>query len=302
MTSDSLDATSQFATAEPPLLRIYRRVMLILLARLPTGRMLRAVAPLRNLYGRQVLARQDHTGLHWGSFDSYESALAAVPPSRRAGWDNEVAAKFWVDSIAPVSASTYPVLFWLRTVLQKNSSVVDLGGSIGLTYYGYRRYAEFPEGLRWTVVEVPKIAQQGRVVAERENARALQFCHDLTETPPCDVFLCAGALQYLREPVEELLQRLKSRPRFIILNKLPITSAGESWTLQNYGPAVAPMRLFNRESFVAAFAAAGYRLVDRWDVENLDCLIPFYPERFVRTFTGFTFERIDEPGREPTTA
>ena len=42
-----------------------------------------------------------------------------------------------------------------------------------------------------------------------------------------------------------------------------------------------------------ALQQAGYRLVDSWDVEDLDCLIPFHPERFLRFFSGYLFERID---------
>ena len=39
------------------------------------------------------------------------------------------------------------------------------------------------------------------------------------------------------------------------------------------------------------FAAHGYRLRDRWAVEDLDLLIPFYPERFIKQFAGFVFEQ-----------
>jgi putative methyltransferase (TIGR04325 family) len=72
---------------------------------------------------------------------------------------------------------------------------------------------------------------------------------------------------------------------------LPITREADGWTLQNYGPAVTPNRLFNEEQFLGYFADHGYQVRDRWDVQELDILIPFHPERFIKHFTGFVFER-----------
>ena len=39
----------------------------------------------------------------------------------------------------PVKPSTYPIFFWLEKLLTEDSQLVDVGGSIGLTYYGYHR-------------------------------------------------------------------------------------------------------------------------------------------------------------------
>ena len=46
-----------------------------------------------------------------------------------------------------------------------------------------------------------------------------------------------------------------------------------------------------RGRFLRYFTDHGYRLRDRWSVQDLDCLIPFYPERFIKEFAGFVFER-----------
>jgi putative methyltransferase (TIGR04325 family) len=88
-----------------------------------------------------------------------------------------------------------------------------------------------------------------------------------------------------------LLESLAAKPRYVLLNKLPVTPQPDAWTLQNYGPAVTPQRLFNEQVFLGYFSSHGYRLRDRWEVQDLDCLIPFHPERFIRHFSGFLFER-----------
>jgi putative methyltransferase (TIGR04325 family) len=92
------------------------------------------------------------------------------------------------------------------------------------------------------------------------------------------------------ESIPGLLESLPNAPRYLLLNKLPITPGEDCWTLQNYGPAVTPQRLFNERAFLAYFERHGYVVRDRWQVADLDCPIPFHPRRFIRHFTGFLFE------------
>ncbi len=277
----------------PPWRRALRRVLEVLLCRLPVGKVLGRLPLLPRLYARLVLARTDHTGLHTGIYATYTQALADIPESRLAGWNHDESATLWVDRIDPVILSTYPVLFWLSRLYGDNSALVDVGGSIGLTYYAYRKYAPIPAGSTWTVVEMPKMCEQGSRIAERERAAGLRFTTDPARAGRADLLLSAGALQFMERSLPGLLENLPARPRHILLNKLPITSQPDCWTLHNYGPAVTPQRLFNDRSFLAYFEGHGYRLRDRWEVEDLDCLVPFHPDRFIRRFSGFLFESAD---------
>ena len=271
--------------------RLGYKALEILLGRLPTGRWARTVPGLSGFYASRVMARRDHTGLYSGIYPTYEAAMAAIPTSRQAGWDHETSAKLWLDQIDPVRPSTYPIFFWLTQLYGENDALVDVGGSIGLTYYGYRRLGRLPAGATWTVVEVTKMAEQGTEIAARERATGLKFVDQIAAAGPCDVLLSAGALQFVPTAIPGLLESMTHKPRYILLNKLPITPGPDCWTLQNYGPAVTPHRLFNEQSFLQYFAAHGYRLRDRWAVEDLDCLIPFHPERFIKQFAGFVLER-----------
>lgn len=273
--------------------RIIRKGLEIVLGRLPLGRLLRRIPGLEHRYAMLVMQRRDHTGLHAGVYDSYQAAFAAIPPDRLGGWDHDVTSKLWIDTAQSVRPSTYPVFFWLEKLLTENTRLVDLGGSIGITYYGYRRYSSMPAGARWTIVEVPAIVEQGRKIAQRENAVGLELIDRLEETGPCDILLTAGALQYMEHSVPGLLARLPSRPRHILINKVPLTQGPGFWTLQNYGPAVSPDQIYNEHAFIAYFENAGYALRDRWAVQDLDCIIPFHPERHVREFAGLLFERTD---------
>jgi putative methyltransferase (TIGR04325 family) len=271
--------------------RLGYKALEILLGRLSMGRWARAVPGLSRFYAGRVMARRDHTGLYSGIYNSYAAAMADVPAARQAGWNHENSAQLWVDQIDPVRLSTYPIFFWLTQLYGANDALVDVGGSIGLSYYGYRRLGQLPAGATWTVVEVTKIAEQGARIAQRENAAGLSFVDRLDAARRCDILISAGALQFMETALPGLLESLPQKPRFILLNKLPITAGEDCWTLQNYGPAVTPNRLFNEQTFLRYFAAHGYELRDRWAVQDLDCIIPFHPERFIKEFAGFVFER-----------
>jgi len=290
--SEPSSAIDRANTRPPSLLRrMVRKALEIGLARTPIGRILRRVPGLERGYMKLVMRRRDHTGLHAGVFSTYAAAFAAIPKHRLGGWDHDVTAMLWVDTTGSVRPSTYPILFWLDKLLTPNAQLIDLGGSIGITYYGYRRYSKLPDGARWTIVEVPAIVEQGRKIAQREKAAGLELTDRLENLASCDILLTAGALQYMEHSVPGLLARLPQLPRYILINKIPLTSGPGFWTLQNYGPAVSPDQIYNEQAFIAYFEQAGYQVRDRWAVQDLDCAIPFHPERYIREFAGLLFER-----------
>lgn len=266
------------------------------LAKTTLGRLARRVPGLSGWYSRRALARRDHPGLFVGVYSGYPEALKAIPAQRSAGWDHEAVAGIWVDEIAPMQPSSYAVFLWIDRLLGPGQTLVDFGGSIGLGYFAYQRFRKLPDGSRWVVAEVPAIAEQGRRVAEREHAAALSFVTRLEDAPRADLLLSAGALQYMEESVPGLLERLGSKPRHLIFNKLPLTEAEGYWTLQNFGPAVSPYRVYNEREFLGYFEAHGYRLRDRWQVAELDCQIPFHPEHSLDRFTGLYLALDEEPG------
>jgi putative methyltransferase (TIGR04325 family) len=271
--------------------RAVRAVNAIVLGRLPIGRWLRKIPFLEKWFNSWVMARTDRAGhLFSGLYPSYKEAMADIPASRATGWDHDETAKLWQDEIDPVRPSSYPVFFWLSCLLREDTTLIDLGGSIGLTYYALRRYLNLPNGATWTVIEVPAIADEGARIAARENATNLRFVSQIADAPAADILLSAGAMHFMEESIPGLLERLPKKPRFILLNKLPVADYENTWTLHNYGPALTPNRVFNDREFIGYFESHGYRLKDRWAMEDLYLLIPFHPEKYLRAFSGFLFE------------
>lgn len=259
------------------------------LARTPVGKALGYIPAVEKAYAQHALTRTDHAGLYSGIYDSYASAQRAIPQSQNHGWDNEQSASLWLNRIHHMQPTAYAPFFWLSHLLREGTTIIDYGGSIGLSYYNYVRRQRLPPRARWIVVELPHLAAAGRKVRQRENATQLEFVDDLASAPPAEILLSAGALQYIDESVPGLLQKLAALPAHILLNKLPLTRQPGYWTLQNFGTAVSPYQVYNEKEFLAHFQEAGYVLQDRWQVPELSCDVPFHPDRYVPHFSGLYF-------------
>jgi putative methyltransferase (TIGR04325 family) len=267
-----------------------KKVAVLSLARTNLGRILRHVPFSQRVYKSFILSRHKYPALFYGIYDTYDEAWADIPKSRLRGWDHPEAASIWIDHVDPVRPSTYPVYFWISRVLRESSTLIDYGGSIGLTYYGYCHRAPLPCGARWIVVELPELVVQGRRTATLQNAQNLLFETELASIPQAEILLSAGALQFMSESVPGLLERLVVRPRHIILNKLPLTEGTAYWTLHNFGPAVTPYHVYNEREFINYFERHGYTIRDRWVNNDMSCDIPFHPERAVPEFAGLYLE------------
>jgi len=260
----------------------------VALCRTPVGNALRRVPGLERAYARRMLASARKPGLFAGCYATYAEAMAAIPQGRVAGWDNAGCAAIF-DGPLPTQPSAHAVFFWLSRLVGEGTRLVDYGGGPAVTYRLYAQRAAMPTGLRWTVVDVPAIVAEGRRVAAAGGLEGVAFADSLAEAGPCDILLSAGALQYMEHSVPGLLAGMAERPRHIILNKVPLTDGAAYWSLQNQGPAVCPYRIYNTRDFLAYFDAEGYALVDRWQVAELNCDIPFHPDRSIAEQAGFMF-------------
>lgn len=225
----------------------------------------------------------------YGVFEDFDEARAALPPSREFD-QRALTREYETVRCHRVFNYDYPVLYWLDKALARGvESVLDLGGSVGVHYFGYRRLLDYPPQLRWTVNEVPAACEVGREVAAREQATGLEFSDTLDpRRVDADVWLSCGALQYIEhgDPAR-LLAGCARRPRHILFNKLPLYAGEDFVTAQNLGEhSFAPMYVYNDARFIGDIERMGYRLVDRWDVPERSFYLPGHPDRSFKTFTG----------------
>lgn len=254
---------------------------------------------------RQVYARRferafagNWVGAFRGVYGSFEQARDSAPATKPVGYDHDAAATMYADRFDTVQPADYPVMLWLDRALRRGArSVFDWGGHVGLLFYGYRKYLAYPAGFRWTVQDVPHIVRLGEELSrEKGVAESLSFTSSPRAADGCDFLLASGSLQYLDSTtLWGELSEMTTKPRWVAVNKLPLSEGAAFWTLQNIGTAYCPYFVFNASEFIAAVERQGYRLVDRWNNADCACELPLNPERSVKWYSGLLFERQDVP-------
>lgn len=231
------------------------------------------------------------SNLFRGVFDSFDAAQASAPATRPVGYDNSDSASMYRQRTQRIYAHDYPVIYWLNKLLSASQNrVLDLGGHIGVSYYAYRKYLDYPAGLSWTVHDVPAVMARGRELArEMDDTGQLHFCDRFEDCSDPGIVMALGSLQYLPDTLPERLLKLKSLPRHLILNLMPIHLQKTYFTLQSIGTAFCPYRISAMDEFVKSFEALGYQLVDRWENPEKSCPIPFHPGHSLDRYHGFLF-------------
>jgi putative methyltransferase (TIGR04325 family) len=246
----------------------------------------------RRRYDRRfVELRAGH--LFRGLFSSFEAAQASAPPGRATSYDNPEAAAMYRDRLSVVYPSDYPVLFWLQRLLwQGVTSLFEIGGHIGVGYYAYQRFLDYPAALRWTVMDLPAVVEQGRRHALANDVRRqLAFTSEVKDADGADLLFASGSLQYLPQTLDDMLPKLDAMPRWLLLSMVPIHPSQQYYTLQNIVTAYCAYRIDSRERFVKALAELGYSLRDEWQNAEKACHIAYEPAHSLDHYKGFLFER-----------
>jgi len=246
----------------------------------------------KHRYDRYFSAAQD-VHIFRGVYDSFEAAAASAPASKPLSYDNEAAATMY-NSRLRADAYDYPAMFWLRRSFDEGMrSVFDVGGSVGIKYFAFRRLLDFPSDASWLVEDMPAVVQQGRAFAAgRDDARSLRFTDRFNDGDGAHVLLASGSLQYLPHTLAELLAGLKQPPRRLIVNTTPIHVDRSFFTLNNIGTAFCPYRVQSRGEFLGAVTRAGYKLRDHWDNPGKGMRVPFVDGYDVSAYSGFCFDSI----------
>ena len=247
---------------------------------------------LRRMHWRSFCAASGPVRRFHGIYADFPSAERALAAGRLTGYDNEASAQRLAGDRLRICSFDYPVMFWLQKLLPSSHLLFDLGGHVGISYYGYRDYLDYPPTLQWMVCDLPAITALGQTIAAREATSALSFTNSLDALPAADILLAAGSLQFIAEPFE-LLKSARGLPRHVLLNKVPLHDGAAAVTLHNFGAAMCAYHLFNRGDFLAGFAALGYRLVDEWLAPDLGCEIRLFPQYSIRAYTGCYFVKRD---------
>ncbi|HEY9131769.1 MAG TPA: TIGR04325 family methyltransferase [Dyella sp.] len=237
----------------------------------------------------------EHTALthhiYRGVYPTFDEAQASIPVERTSGYDNNVSAELYRERTRRIFINDYPMIYWLGRIFSEGArAVFDIGGHIGIAYYAYQRHLHYPDGLRWTVQDVPAVNAAGEQWAhEHDKQRRLSFAPDVSQASGSEVLFAAGSLQYLSYTLAEALQSLQRRPRYLLLNSVPVHPRMSYFTVQNMGVTCCPYRVTSERHFLDALIDLGYVLQDRWENPQRHCTVPFHPELSLDRYFGFAF-------------
>jgi putative methyltransferase (TIGR04325 family) len=272
-------------------LSLYRsRHLALLLGRVPVLRYL-----LERRYER-LFASRPPFNLYRGVFRTFDEARRSAPDRLRVGYDRTEAGRMYDARLNRVFPADYPMLFWLARLLRPGVSIFDLGGHVGIAYYAYAKYLEYPDSLSWKVCDVPAVVVAGQALARERGANTVSFTDQVEDASGADIFLAAGSLQYIEEPLIEMLKRLQDKPAHLLINKVPLVERDAVVTLQGIGVGFCPYHLFHRQTFIAQLEQLGYEVVDAWENADQACQVPFTLYA-VDAYSGFYLRHKDEAVR-----
>jgi putative methyltransferase (TIGR04325 family) len=233
----------------------------------------------------------DAVGCLSGSYPSFDDAIAAAPKAMAVGYDFEDAGTLYRERMNRVLLKDYPALLWLSRVMPEARRMFDIGGHVGLMYYSYRRYLPFRNDLVWTVCDVPAVTRRGEELARERHEAQLRFTTRLGDMDGSDVVLATGSLQYIRQPIRELLTSLMVKPQHVLINETPTHPEQQFITLQNIGVSICAYRIAHHGSIVGPMIELGYDLVDSWEDPVRRTGIPYVTGPHDIAYSGFYFRR-----------
>ena len=224
-----------------------------------------------------------------GVFATFGEAQQAAPPIKALGYNGFDSSNWYQDKHREVRQEDYPVLFWLRTAFEDSHSLFEIGGHVGVAYYGFAQVLPYPPDLTWTICDVPAVVAAGEALARKRGRSNIRFVTSPAQVEGADILLAAGALQYVDSPtLAETVKGFSIRPKHVLVNSTPVYDGPSFITLQNIGPAYCPYRAFNRQEFVGSMQQIGYSLVSSWQKERA-FHVPHHPDRSFDHYSGFYF-------------
>ncbi|WP_310483751.1 methyltransferase, TIGR04325 family [Chamaesiphon sp. VAR_48_metabat_403] len=227
-------------------------------------------------------------------FSSFGAATQAIPKRVEVGYNQpEFYSKSPAENIKNMEAVTsftkpidYPVMVWLKEAFNDSKTVFDLGGNTGYGYYTYQKFFAYPSGLKWKVCDLPEAVKAGEQMLSEIDSPGLSYTTEVADANGADIFITAGTLQYMEPSLIELLNKLDTKPRHLIVHHVPFYDGKEYFTLQNLLESYVPYKIQNKQQFLDSLKLLGYEVIDTWQIPRT-CRIPFHPECFVDAYSGF---------------
>ncbi|HEY4251481.1 MAG TPA: methyltransferase, TIGR04325 family [Roseomonas sp.] len=223
------------------------------------------------------------------AFPTLVAASAYAAPYANRGHENPGNAHWHMGTLGITQDSDYAVLLFMEINRKYIKSIFDLGGNMGNLFYRYDSYLHFDDTLSWVVCDLPDNISYGISHAKKAGESRIAFTDDVRRMSGCDLLLISGALHYFEDPVA-ILSSMAEKPKFVIVNRTPLTDLPSYAAVQDNGPFVTACAVHNRTSLLEGLGRLGYRLRDQWSAYEFQIRIAGDPLRSVPHYSGFFME------------
>ena len=168
-------------------------------------------------------------------------------------------------------------------------NVLDIGGSLGSTYFQTKHLLDRKCIDSWNIIEQPHYA----ILGNREYAdEKLSFSSSVDELllvrEKMDFVIFSSVLQFIETPGQFIQRIIDKTPSFILIDKTPISTDGETHlSIQRITPPIYdasyPAWHFSQDELLDSFKGK-YQLIDQFDTH---IGITNTIESFSSTYKGF---------------
>lgn len=148
--------------------------------------------------------------------------------------------------------------------------VLDIGGSLGSTYFQNRNFLKDVHNLEYIVAEQENYTAYGHKNLENGELRFICSAEDFAEYGIFDIVLISSSLQYIEQYEEILLKIKKMKPRYIIIDRIMVGSKKrvcKEMVPETFYKSSYPLRIFV-ESEIENFFGDDYIITER-DVSSV---------------------------------
>ncbi|SDB82329.1 methyltransferase, TIGR04325 family [Paraburkholderia lycopersici] len=222
------------------------------------------------------------------SFRTLGEAEKAVKPYGKGGHESTANVDLHISFSARLS--DYAAFYYLRDRVHRIQKVFDLGGNVGNLYYCYRDYLPLRDDVSWTVFDLPDTISRGQALASVRNVKNLQFTDDFSQIDGADLFIASGSLHYFDKSLPEILERVERLPKYILINRTPLTEGPDFAIVQDGGHIRVACMLYNRSKLIADLKRLGYQVAGEWQSPDFRLPVLDRPSSSVGAFTGLWLE------------
>lgn len=158
----------------------------------------------------------------------------------------------------------------------KGVRVLDIGGSLGSTYFQNIKYLEDVNNLEYIVAEQDHYRDYGHEHLENSILKFISSKDDWESQEKYDIILMSASLQYISEYIEIAEKIKRARPEYIVLDRILISERGrlcKETVPEKIYKSSYPVRIFS-ENEIKDFFEPEYQVIEN-DISSVPETVNF---------------------------